>query len=86
MQSPTLQLRFDRTNGYNLPLANLIFDNGYSASVVKEEGLGYEVAVIFDDLIVYDTPITGDVVRPYGLAELDRVLCAIRDLEEPCTQ
>ena len=44
------------------------FDNGYSASVVSNEfsfggrdGL-YELAVIYNDAIVYDTPITDDVL------------------------
>ena len=45
-----------------------IFDNGYGASVVRtqmsyghKEGL-FELAVIKDDKLCYDTPITGDVI------------------------
>ena len=48
--------------------AIVTFDNGYGASVVKtdrsyggKEGL-YELAVLFDGLISYDTPITNNVI------------------------
>lgn len=48
--------------------ARLTFPNGYSASVVRgdgtyggSEGL-YELAVLHGDTIVYDTPVTGDVL------------------------
>ncbi len=48
--------------------ARLNFDNGYTASVVRgdhtyggSEGL-YELAVMYNGEIVYDTPITSDVV------------------------
>ena len=49
-------------------ITRIIFDNGYGASVVKHEhsyggdkGL-YELAVIKDDELCYDTPITNDVI------------------------
>ena len=42
------------------------FDNGYGASVVQAltpDGIPYrELAVMHDDDIVYDTPVTGDVL------------------------
>jgi hypothetical protein len=48
--------------------ARITFDNGYTASVVRgdhtyggSEGL-YELAVIYNGEIVYDTPVTNDVV------------------------
>lgn len=48
--------------------ARIKFDNGYTASVVRgdhtyggSEGL-YELAVMYNGEIVYDTPITNDVV------------------------
>ena len=44
------------------------FPNGYSTSIVShensyggEDGL-FEIAVIYGESIVYDTPITGDVL------------------------
>lgn len=44
------------------------FDNGYSASIIRgphtyggSEGL-YEIAVLHNDRIVYDTPVTDDVI------------------------
>ncbi len=47
--------------------ARLTFDNGYTASVVQgpgtyggPEGL-YELAVMHDGRLVYDTPVTNDV-------------------------
>ena len=40
------------------------FSNGYTASVVYfPETDEHEVAVMVGDRLVYDTPITGDVVR-----------------------
>ena len=40
------------------------FSNGYTASVVTFLDSGeYEVSVMVDGKIVYDTPVTSDVVR-----------------------
>lgn len=40
------------------------FSNGYTASVVYFPDLDeHQVAVLFNDKLVYDTPITNDVVR-----------------------
>lgn len=40
------------------------FSNGYTASVVYfPETDEHEVAVMVGDRLVYDTPITGDVIR-----------------------
>ena len=48
--------------------ARIYFSNGYGASVISgplsyggDKGL-YELAVIYNDRIVYDTPITNDTV------------------------
>ena len=40
------------------------FSNGYTASVLYfPETDEYEVAVMVGDRVVYDTPITGDIIR-----------------------
>jgi hypothetical protein len=60
------------------------FDNGYSASVVRgpgtygfEDGL-WELAVIKDGDICYDTPITDDVL---GYLSDDEVLSVLEKIE-----
>lgn len=62
------------------------FDNGYEASVVKSpmsyggaEGL-YEIAVLKDDNIVYDTPITDDVLGYLTEEDVTKVLNDIASL------
>ena len=64
--------------------AMVTFDNGYGASIVKtdrsyggEEGL-YELAVLFDGLISYDTPITNDVI---GFLTEDEVTELLQKIE-----
>jgi len=64
--------------------AIVTFDNGYGASVVKtnmsyggKEGL-YELAVLFDGLISYDTPITDDVI---GFLTEDEVTELLQKIE-----
>jgi hypothetical protein len=64
--------------------AMVTFDNGYGASVVKtdrsyggKEGL-YELAVLFDGLISYDTPITNDVI---GFLTEDEVTELLQKIE-----
>lgn len=60
------------------------FDNGYGASIVKtdrsygsKEGL-YELAVLFDGLICYDTPITNNVI---GSLTEDKVTELLQKIE-----
>jgi hypothetical protein len=60
------------------------FNNGYGASIVKtdrsyggKEGL-YELAVLFDGLISYDTPITNDVI---GFLTEDEVTELLQKIE-----
>jgi hypothetical protein len=62
------------------------FDNGYSASVVSNamtyggnEGL-FEVAVLKDGKIVYDTPVTNDVVGWLDFAGVANILAEIKAL------
>jgi hypothetical protein len=60
-------------------MSRIQFDNGYGASVVKtpytyggDKGL-YELAVIKDDELCYDTPITNDVIgylRPEDVTDV----------------
>lgn len=62
------------------------FDNGYGASVVcnamsygSNKGL-FEVAVLKNDEITYDTPITGDVVGYLDFAGVADILDRIQKL------
>jgi hypothetical protein len=62
------------------------FDNGYSASVVSnamiyggKDGL-FEVAVMKDGKIVYDTPVTNDVVGWLDFAGVADILNQIKAL------
>lgn len=62
------------------------FPNGYSASVVRgpytyggPEGL-WELAVMVDGHLTYDTPITSDVIGHLTEAEVSDLLGRIRDL------
>jgi hypothetical protein len=64
--------------------AIVTFDNGYGASIVKtdrsyggKEGL-YELAILFDGLISYDTPITNDVI---GFLTEDEVTELLQKIE-----
>ena len=60
------------------------YPNGYSASIINDgygARWGYlEIAVIYDDDIVYDTPITGDVVVVTSIEEAERLCRAIAAL------
>jgi hypothetical protein len=61
------------------------FENGYSASIVShdrsyggKEGL-FEIAVLHDGEIVYDTPVTPDVI---GWLDFAGVATILKDIEE----
>lgn len=57
------------------------FANGYSASVVNHRySRGLELAVMHDGEIVYDTPITDDVLNYLTEAELNQALRGIAGL------
>lgn len=62
------------------------FDNGYKASVVTGEmfrsrsDAPYEVAVLDEDGITYDTPVTDDVLGYLTEDEANDVLAAIEAL------
>lgn len=58
----------DEPGPYSPERVRLTFDNGYTASIVRgfgtygnESGL-YEMAVMHDGNLVYDTPVTDDVI------------------------
>lgn len=60
-------LKFIKIDGKSIA-ARIYFSNGYGASVVSgpnsyggDKGL-YELAVIYNDCIVYDTPVTNDTI------------------------
>ena len=64
-----------------------IFPNGYGASVIKhsysyggKKGL-WELAVLKDDELCYDTEITNDVLGHLTTGEVNAILDKIRDLE-----
>ncbi len=66
--------------------ARISFSNGYTASVVcgpytygGPEGL-YEIAVLFNDVIVYDTPVTSDVLGHLSEGDVTRLLNEIASL------
>jgi hypothetical protein len=67
------------TAGMGGVMSRIYFENGYGASVVNtpytyggDKGL-YELAVIKDDELCYDTPITNDVIgylRPEDVTDV----------------
>ena len=65
------------------------FPNGYSASVIRhqysyghEKGL-WELAVMRDDTLVYDTPVADDVIGNLSEDEVDKLLIDIANLPAP---
>ena len=66
--------------------ARIFFDNGYGASVIRSpHSYGgnqdlYELAVIKDDAICYDTPITDDVIGYLTEDDVTKYLGQIQNL------
>ena len=60
------------------------FRNGYGASVVMDGGKRdlWELAVLKDDELCYDTDITNDVIGRLNDPEVDQLLERIANLEE----
>ena len=67
------------------------FDNGYGASIVCHdysyggpikvgENNLYEIAVLHNDELCYDTPITDDVLGWNTMAEVNEILNKIKEL------
>jgi len=61
------------------------FENGYAASIISHDGSYggdqglFEVAVLHDDIIVYDTPVTRDTI---GWLDFAGVCGILKDIEE----
>jgi hypothetical protein len=60
------------------------YENGYGASIIEQRGSGgkrFELAVCdHADKIIYDTPITSDVLSWLTLDDVDKTLKAIKAL------
>jgi hypothetical protein len=74
------------SNGMGGVQARIQFDNRYGASVVKSsfsyggnQGL-YELAVLFEDDITYNTPITDDVLGYLSEGDVTEHLKQIQEL------
>jgi len=63
------------------------FDNGYTASIIclgiysygGEEGL-FEIGILHNDELVYDTPLTNDTIGYLDFFEVAEVLNKIKNL------
>ena len=67
---------------YHLPgarHAEISFANGYGVSIVKGVSW-FEIAILKDNEICYDTELTNDVIKTSDLVEVDKILCAIQKL------
>jgi hypothetical protein len=82
MQTIKVGIKNDNKNDY---VRVIKFENGYGASIISRDysygsdrGL-FEVAVIHDEIIVYDTPVTKDVIGHLDFAGVAGIL---KDIEE----
>lgn len=61
------------------------YHNGYSASIVSHDGSYggreglFEIAVLYDGEIVYDTPVTNDVI---GYLDFAGVCAILKEIDE----
>ena len=77
---------FEEFEKYNGVISRTEFENGYGVSVIRHDisyggdrGL-YELAIIKDGDIVYDTPITSDVIGDLTPEEVSRYMIKIQEL------
>ena len=80
-------IEFEEFEKYNGVISRTEFENGYGVSVIKHDnsyggdrGL-YELAIIKDGDIVYDTPITSDVIGHLTPEEVSRYMIKIQELK-----
>lgn len=64
----------------NRSVNHTTFSNGYTASVARFSDRDYEVAVMYNGKLVYDTPVTADVVRCETRGQAETVVDQIMDL------
>ena len=82
MQTVKVGMAKNRQNQYSRVVE---FENGYGASIISHDGSYggdhglFEVAVLHDDIIVYDTPVTKDTV---GWLDFAGVAGILKDIEE----
>jgi hypothetical protein len=78
------------TNVYSNEAPGIIlrfkFPNNYGASVINNKASyghpkSYEIAVLYDDEIYYDSPITNDVIGYVNPADVGEILLQIKELE-----
>lgn len=75
-----------RPNGHGGTQAKVTFNNGYGASVITGWGTyttpdkPYEVAIMQDDVLCYDTPITDDVIGHCTASRVTELLNEIESL------
>ena len=67
-------------------VSHIEFDNGYTASIISHDrsyggdsGL-FEVGVLYDGILVYDTPVTHDTVGLLDFADVADILKKIETL------
>ena len=77
---------FEEFEKYNGVISRTEFENGYGTSVIRHDnsyggdrGL-YELAIIKDGDIVYDTPITDDVIGYLTPEEVTQYMIKIQEL------
>jgi len=74
--------KFYKYNGSNVHKARITFDNGYGISVVHDDLLKrkYEIGVLHNDTLCYDTPITSDVIKHLTGKEVTKLMKQIQQL------
>lgn len=63
-----------------MPRKRVTYPNGYGASIVAMDTGMFEVAVLHDGRLCYDTPLTSDVERFHSLEEAEAFAIKISQL------